>query len=147
MSALSPPPARPAPIDPAALRLVLFGMPDAGKSDHALYLAKMTTTATNAAGMAVIDGVAGLTLTEIGWDVRSDGHCGAGAPRFNVVTSDNVVHFIGCNSPAPISTTLVTDSRNVVWKRLRTIRHASPHPPGVHTSISIIFDEGTDRGG
>jgi hypothetical protein len=32
MSVLSPPPARPAPVDPAALRLVLFGMPDAGKS-------------------------------------------------------------------------------------------------------------------
>src|SRR5262249_25682638 len=28
----SPPPVRPAAIDPAALRLVLFGMPDAGKS-------------------------------------------------------------------------------------------------------------------
>ena len=32
MSALSPPPVRPAPIDPSASRLVLFGMPDAGKS-------------------------------------------------------------------------------------------------------------------
>ena len=32
MSALSPPPARPSAIDPFALRLVLFGMPDAGKS-------------------------------------------------------------------------------------------------------------------
>ncbi len=32
MSALSPPPVQPAPIDPSALRVVLFGMPDAGKS-------------------------------------------------------------------------------------------------------------------
>ena len=26
------------------------------------------------------------------------GYCGAGAPRFNVVTSDNVTHFFGCAS-------------------------------------------------
>ena len=32
MSALSPPPASTARVDPSALRLVLFGMPDAGKS-------------------------------------------------------------------------------------------------------------------
>ena len=32
MSALSPQPAPPTPFDPKAIRLVLFGMPDAGKS-------------------------------------------------------------------------------------------------------------------
>src|SRR5262245_9779232 len=31
-SALTPPPSPPGPLDPAAARIVLFGMPDAGKS-------------------------------------------------------------------------------------------------------------------
>ena len=26
-------------------------------------------------------------------------HCGAGAPRFNVVTADGSLYFLGCNSP------------------------------------------------
>ena len=33
-------------------------------------------------------------ITELNFDVL--GYCGAGAPRFNVVTSDNVTHFFGC---------------------------------------------------
>jgi GTPase SAR1 family protein len=44
MSVLSPPPARPAPLDPQALRLVLFGMPDAGKSSLLGALAQAAET-------------------------------------------------------------------------------------------------------
>lgn len=57
------------------------GLPDAGKSDHALYLQKSGPTADNSAAGASVTGVEGTTLTELGFDVRSDGHCGAGAPR------------------------------------------------------------------
>ncbi len=124
-------------------------MPDAGGSDHALYLAKMGPTATNAAAGASIDGVKGINLTEIGWDVRTDGHCGAGAPRCNVVTMDGVTHFIGCNSPAPITVTVVTDSQGRTWER-RRYSPASAFPPIAPTdkvkSIDIVFDEGTDQG-
>jgi hypothetical protein len=59
------------------------GLPDAGESNHALYLQKFGPTANCAAAGATIDGVGG-TLTELGFDYRNDGWCGAGAPRFNV---------------------------------------------------------------
>src|SRR5262245_28667640 len=55
------------------------GLPDAGNSNHALYLQKLGPTANCAAAGASIDG-AGTTLTELGFDYRNDGHCGAGAP-------------------------------------------------------------------
>ncbi len=125
------------------------GLTDAGNSNHALYLTKNGTTVTNAASGAKVEGVEGITLSEIGWDVRSDGHCGAGAPRFNVVTDDNVLHFIGCNSPAPISTTPLVDPQGNTWER-RRYDPATAFPPilpgSTIKSISIVFDEGTDQG-
>jgi len=48
MSALSPSPPPPAPIDPAALRLVLFGMSDAGKSSLLGALAQAAETQARA---------------------------------------------------------------------------------------------------
>ena len=44
MSALTPPPAPPVPADPTAVRLVLFGMPDAGKSSLLGALAQAAQT-------------------------------------------------------------------------------------------------------
>jgi hypothetical protein len=125
------------------------GLPDAGRSDHALFLQKNGPTATNAAAIAEVRGVEGITLTEIGWDVRNDGHCGAGAPRFNITTSDNVLHFIGCNSPAPIAASTLTDARGQLWTRRRYDPAAAfpPIAPGSTVrSIVIVFDEGTDQG-
>jgi hypothetical protein len=66
----------------------------------------MTTTPTFAAGVAVIKGIAGTPLTDLtglAWDHREDGHCGAGAPRWNVsvhstVTGNNYTAFLGCNA-------------------------------------------------
>src|SRR5262249_13082921 len=133
----------------SAAWVVHQGLPDAGASDHALYLAKMGLTATIASAGATIDGVDGLKLTEIGWDVRTDGHCGAGAPRFNVVTTDNITHFIGCSSPAPISDTPLTDDAGRSWRRLRydpATAFPTITPAETVQSIAIIFDEGTDQG-
>ena len=47
-----------------------IGLPDAGNSNHGLYLAKDGPTSTNAAAFAQIDGVAGIKLTELGYDVK-----------------------------------------------------------------------------
>ena len=125
------------------------GMPDTGNADHALYLTKNGLTSVVAASGATIDGEEGINLTEIGWDVRDDGHCGAGAPRFNVTTSDGVLHFIGCNSPAPTSDVAVVDDEGRSWHRKR-YDPATAFPPIAPTdtvsSISIVFDEGTDQG-
>lgn len=125
------------------------GLADSGNSDHALFLQKNGPTTTNAAAVASVDGVSGITLTEIGWDTRDDGHCGAGAPRFNVVTNDNVTHFIGCNSPAPVSVSTLTDSRGQAWTRRRydpATAFPAITPGSTVKSISIVFDEGTDQG-
>jgi len=50
---------------------------DVGKANHALFLQKDGPTSVNASAFAVIGGVEGLTLTELGFDYRNDGHCGA----------------------------------------------------------------------
>src|SRR5205085_11289821 len=83
------------------------GLPDAGNANHALYMAKLGPTTANAAAFASLDGVNGIMLTELGFDVRLDGHCGAGAPRFNVLATDGFHFMGGCSnmtfvgSPAP----------------------------------------------
>lgn len=72
------------------------GEPDAGSSDHGLVLEKNGPTSTNAAAVVTIEGVAGETLTGLGFDIENGSWCGAGSPRFNVGTSDGVTHFYAC---------------------------------------------------
>ena len=130
------------------------GLPDAGRSDHALFLQKLGVTSNCASAGAVINPVAGITLSQLGYDVRDDGHCGAGAPRFNVVMSNDGLHFVGC--AAGPSTGTLTDSRGATWTRKRwtatdLANGALASPPitaasGTVIRISIVFDEGADTG-
>ena len=125
---------------------------DHDKDVEGLLLAKTGPTPNVAAGGATISGVERITLTEIGYDIRKPvafadprgSHCGAGAPRFNVVTMDNVTHFIGCASPPPLQEQVGNG-----WLRLRW-DPATAFPPIAPNaqvkSISIIFDEGQDTG-
>jgi len=118
------------------------GLPDAGNSDHALYLQKFGPTSDCSAAGATISGVAGITLSELGFDVRNDGHCGAGAPRFDVFTTDGVDHFFGCiyGTHTPVAPG---------WTRVRfTPADGIPAVAPTETvqSIEIVFDEGTDQG-
>jgi hypothetical protein len=94
-------------------------------------LQKTGPTSNCAAAGATIDGVEGITLTELGWDYRNDGRCGGGAPRFHIVTTAGTF-VIGCD-------TATKSPINANWTRARM----SP-PPGEVISIDIIFDEGTD---
>jgi hypothetical protein len=56
-----------------------------------------TTTKCTADDMAAGATVKGLTtLTAASWDLGPASYCGAGAPRLNVVTTDNDTHFFGC---------------------------------------------------
>jgi hypothetical protein len=123
------------------------GLPDAGKSNHGLFLAKNGLTSDCSSAGAVIDGVSGITLTEIGFDIRDDGHCGAGAPRFNVSASDGF-HFLGGCANA----TKTPNTPAAGWTRVR-IDPANPaqaFPPiaagATIFSIAVLFDEGTDVG-
>jgi len=93
------------------------GCPTGDKSDRenaGLLLVKTGATANNASAGAVLKNVSGITLTQLGYDIRSGSHCGAGAPRFNVVTTDGVTHFVGCASPPP-----AVMAKSAGWMRLR----------------------------
>jgi hypothetical protein len=89
------------------------GQPDdRGNGDHALYFQKMTTTATFAAAIAIIEGLEGMPASALtasvtsglSWEHRIDGHCGAGAPRWNVgvtgPTGQRRTVFLGCAAAA-----------------------------------------------
>ena len=129
--------------------------PTGDSSDHhneGLLLVKTGPTNNFAAATAELTNVKGITLTELGYDIRKSGgsgasafgsHCGAGAPRFDVVDTDGNIHFIGCNSPPGMVLTSSTG-----WVRLRW-GPAEAFPP-ITTSVQrivIVFDEGTDASG
>jgi hypothetical protein len=98
------------------------GLPDSrGNADMALYFQKMTTTPTYAAGVARIKGLEGQPLsaiTGLSWEHRIDGWCGAGAPRWDIIVSDQAgnrgVIFLGCaaaaHSPGTDPTKWIRDS-------------------------------------
>jgi hypothetical protein len=123
-----------------------------------LLLAKTGPTANFASATADLVNVKGITLMELGYDIRKAGgstgsplgsHCGAGAPRFDVVTTDGTVHFIGCNSP-PGAITAASNG----WLRLRWVADVfgtiAAFPPITSAEtvqrIVIVFDEGQDTG-
>jgi hypothetical protein len=87
-----------------------------------------------------------MTITELGYDIRTGGQCTATSPRFVVVTTDDVVHKIGCSTgtaqPAPAAG----------WTRLR-FDPASPAQtsPAIATgskvkSIYLVLDNGPETG-
>lgn len=132
------------------------------RRNQGLLLAKTGPTANNATGQAELKGVKGMTITELGYDLRKPAstadprgsHCGAGAPRFDITTEDGTTFFVGCNSPPP---TTQTANGSPGWIRLRWGGSAplmAFGPGGTLVDISklkvksvfIIFDEGQDTG-
>jgi hypothetical protein len=142
------------------------GQPDSqGNGDHSLYFQKFTATATFAAGVAIIEGVEGMPVSALGglsWEHRPDGHCGAGAPRWNlgVNTPDGRAFtvFLGCAAAA--KSPGGTDDAGRVWIRdsypgvgIGSIESAVLALTGQTTltgltvrSLAIVFDEGNDVG-
>jgi len=149
---------------PAGSRIVTaawlrgMGLPDNGgpsattpDDPHTgLLLSKNGPTADCSSSGARISGVSGMVVDAtfaLGFDYRLGGHCGAGAPRFNVDT-DKGFFFVGCanapQSPAP--------QDPAQWSRTRSVLATcgvecfpSAIPVGAKIkSISILFDEGTD---
>jgi hypothetical protein len=140
------------------------GRPDTeGSGDHALYFQKMVPTATVAAGVAAIHGVGGApasAITGLSWEHRADGHCGAGAPRWNLglvsPTGRRFNVFLGC--AASVHTPAGTDDQGREWIRdsypgaaiaaqilAQTGLPASTLGFSVR-SLLIVFDEGNDLG-
>ena len=151
---------------PAGSRIVTsawlggMGLPDNGGTNGAantrndphrgLLLNKNGLTTDCSSAGATITGVKGMTVTatsELGYDYRNGGHCGAGAPRFNVDTNIGTF-FVGCinsvQTPAP--------QDPLQWTRTRSVlatcgSECFPGPIPVGTKINgidIVFDEGTD---
>lgn len=125
-----------------------------------LLLAKTGPTANYAESFAQLKDVAGTTATELGYDIRKQAsvddprgsHCGFGAPRFTVTTTDGF-WSIGCNSP-PADTVTVGNG----WLRLRwgttgplmgfeNGTQNLTQVTGAVQSIYIEFDEGQDASG
>jgi hypothetical protein len=120
-----------------------------------LLLSKNGTTPDCSAPGAKIKRVKGIEVTagfELGFDYRNGGHCGAGAPRFNVVvrnpnTGDDTFHFVG--GCANDSTPTAAPQDPAQWTRARfDVTGAESFPPipvgSKIRSIDLIYDEGTD---
>jgi hypothetical protein len=132
-----------------------LGLQDPGETDNedwGLLLSKNTASTTNAAAVANIGysccaGNINIHLTELGFDYRDGGHCGAGSPRFNVTTSDKHVHFVGGCANGTSSAGPAAG-----WTRVRfdPSNSGQAFPPVLPTDtvlkIQIVADEGTDTG-
>jgi hypothetical protein len=116
-----------------------------------LLLSKNGSTEDCSASGARITGTpARFTIVELGYDYRNGSHCGAGSPRFNAITPDGLIYFIGCahgtKTPAPQAPT--------EWTRIRfrsedVFPQFVTNPPfefGVTevARLTIVNDEGTD---
>jgi hypothetical protein len=109
-----------------------------------IVLAKNCPTATvAAAGIDVISPLEGGSiseLTELDFSYQNGGHCGSGAPRFNVVV-DGATYFLGCAGGT--QTDLGTGWTHVVFGPAEFAAAGIP-TTGTLEDIMIIFDEGTD---
>ena len=123
-----------------------------------LYLQKHTASADFAAAGVrnmLIQPMPTTSLNTLAFDISgfpdehtfggANGYCGAGSPRFNVVSGAVGTCFLGC-----VHGTKTQDTQTGWWE----IRFDAPFSnfPGCSaftgdvTSISIVFDEGTDVG-
>jgi len=131
--------------------------------NEGLLLVKTGPTVTNfAAATAELINVKGITLTELGYDIRKLGagthlsavgsHCGAGAPRFNVITTADSF-FIGCSSPPPDTENLGNGWIRLRWGVAGVVMGFSASSftlvpiTGTVQRIVIVFDEAQDAFG
>ena len=128
------------------------GVPDTAKDPHyGLLLSKNGPSPDCSSAGARILGARGMSVDAtftLGFDFRNGGHCGAGAPRFNVVvtppTGPNTSHFVGgcangVQTPAPQDAVEWTRARFAAAQQFPSI------PPGsTIVSITLLYDEGTD---
>jgi len=136
------------------------GLPDSrGNADMALYFQKMTTTGTFAAGVARIKGLEGQPLSALvglSWEHRIDGWCGAGAPRWDVIVSDESgnrgVIFLGCaaavhtpgSGPGWIRDSYPAGTAIADLPATGFTPAFNPSDALTISELLIVFDEGTD---
>jgi hypothetical protein len=119
-----------------------------GNKFQALYMQKMTTTPTVAAGVVLIKGVEGLPvdqLTGLAWNHREDGHCGAGAPRWNVgISGQSQPVFLGCNAAMHSELGPQGPSGHGWCMDTQPLAALTPFNGETITYLAIVFDEGND---
>jgi len=150
--------------DPACSPLVGGGDPK-DQHNEGLLLVKTGPTTNFASAGAELHKVKGIMLSELGYDIRKYGpgthlgaqgsHCGAGAPRFNILTTTNF-YFLGCSSPPPTMEDLGDGWIRLTWggplgpPLLAFCATCTGFPlttiTGTVKRIQIVFDEGTDTG-
>lgn len=143
-----------------------------GLPQQAVYFQKFTDTTQNAAGVVVFKGFAGLEVNQIEgleWKHRDDGWCGAGAPRWNIVSEDasgkKFITFLGCAESVHQTNAAASMNKSGphTWTRdiqpapaAQECRELGPpfmtFPPGfcadfTVTQLAIVFDEGTTLNG
>jgi len=126
------------------------GVPATAGNPHlGLLLSKNGPTPDCSSAGARILGAEGTVVTAtttLGYDFRNGGHCGAGAPRFNLTTQDNVLHFIG----GCANSTQTPSTQDPQWTRATAspTDPAQAFPPVTPNSriksLTLIYDEGTD---
>src|SRR2546425_45167 len=123
------------------------GVPMHNAGDQGLLLSKNASGSAEAQAGAVIKNAQGLTLTELGFDVRDGGQCSAGSPHFVVVTNDDVTHVVGGCVKGTTQTSLA-----IGWKRMRFDPSkpelaSPPITPGQQVkSIAVVLDQGPEAG-
>jgi len=116
-----------------------------GNPGPSILLEKLGPTANcAAAGVDIVTPLEGgsvAALTELNFDFKNGGHCGAGAPRFNVQVDGNT-YFLGCSGGVH------TPTSNPNWTHLEfgLAQFAAAGIPAAGTleDVYIIFDEGSD---
>ncbi len=134
------------------------GQPDSrGSGNHALYFQKFTETLVQVAGVAEFRGVAGLpitALTGLEWEHRTDGWCGAGAPRWTTISEDALgrryVTHQGCAASVhtPSVPGWIRDTQPSTPAAEPCVLLDEPFPvvscaENTIVSLWIVFDEGT----
>jgi hypothetical protein len=115
-----------------------------GNPAPSILLQKLGATSNcAAAGVDIVTPLEGgpvSALTELNYDYKNGGHCGAGAPRFNVVVDGNY-YFLGCTQG-------VQTPAGAGWTHVEfgPVQFAAAGIPltGTLDDVYIIFDEGTD---
>ena len=143
------------------------GLPDSNPlTNQALFFQKDTNTSTNAAGVVLIRGLAGTavkSLTGLSWDHRTDGHCGAGAPRWDIFVTGfsgtKYTLFLGCEAAAHADAG--TDANGNNWcmdsysgSTITSLGAQNASIPstslddinaGTIRDLAIVFDEGNNE--
>jgi hypothetical protein len=124
-----------------------------GNPTPSILLQKLGATSNcAAAGVDIITPLEGGpvgALTELNFDYKDGGHCGAGAPRFDIQTDTGTAQALGCNTVlgtrTPIGTTGWT---HVEFNATDIAASLATWAPGATTleDLYIIFDEGSDTG-